>query len=67
MKRQKRNHALRAFARGYQAGVDGKSRGTCPHDSGDSRHSWLNGWREGRQDHWNGLNTLAQVQKIVNF
>ena len=67
MKRQKRNHSMRAYPRGYQAGVDGKSRSACPHESGEARQLWLAGWREGRQDHWSGLNTLAQVQKIVNL
>ncbi|TVZ39436.1 ribosome modulation factor [Alteromonadaceae bacterium 2753L.S.0a.02] len=67
MRRQKRTSPVRAFSRGYRVGVAGKSKGLCPHTTGDARHEWLTGWREGREDHWNGFNTLAQVQKIQNF
>ncbi len=67
MKRQKRASTEKALARGYQAGISGKSRNLCPHDSGEARHLWLSGWREGREDHWNGYNTLAQVQRLQSF
>lgn len=67
MKRQKRNTADRAFGKGYQAGVLGRSRSLCPYDIGPARHEWLNGWREGREDHWNGFNRAAQAQKLSNF
>jgi len=68
MKRQKRNPSAKAFSRGYMAGVAGRSRSLCPHaNDGDARHEWLTGWREGREDHWNGFNTLAQVQKLQNY
>ncbi|WP_188151433.1 ribosome modulation factor [Teredinibacter waterburyi] len=67
MKSQKRSHSERAFARGYRAAVTGKSRTLCPHVNGDARQEWLTGWREGREDHWNGFNTLAQVQKLQNM
>jgi len=67
MKRQKRNCIDRALTRGYQAGMTGKSRSICPHDNGEARHMWLSGWRTGREDHWNGYNTLAQVQKLSNM
>lgn len=67
MKRQKRTGTDRAHIRGYQAGANGKSRSICPHETGEARHMWLSGWREGREDHWDGYNTLAQVQKLSNF
>ena len=67
MKRQKRNQPERAFNRGYQAGADGRSRNLCPHDTGETRQNWLNGWREGREDHWNGYNRCAQAHKITNL
>ncbi|WP_185230354.1 ribosome modulation factor [Teredinibacter franksiae] len=67
MKRQKRAHSERAFARGYMAGTTGRSRSLCPHGTGEARHVWLSGWREGREDHWNGFNTLAQVQKLQSY
>ncbi len=67
MKRQKRDQTERAFVKGYQAGIDGRSKSLCPHESGLSRQQWLNGWRESRTDQWDGYNRLAQVQKITNF
>lgn len=67
MKRQKRNLIERAFVKGYSAGVEGRSRSLCPHDAGVARQTWINGWREGREDIWNGYNRAAQAQKISNF
>jgi len=67
MKRQKRDQAERAFTKGYQAGIDGRSRSLCPHESGTARQQWLNGWRESRVDQWDGLNRMAQVQKLSNM
>jgi ribosome modulation factor len=67
MKRQKRDQTERAFTKGYQAGIDGRSRSLCPHDSGTARQQWLNGWRESRVDQWDGLNRMAQVQKLSNI
>lgn len=67
MKRQKRNQIERAFSKGYQAGIDGRSRSLCPHDNGNTRQNWLTGWREGREDHWNGFNRAAAAQKISNL
>lgn len=67
MKRQKRNQTDRAFSKGYQVGVEGRSRTLCPHGGGNNRQEWLNGWREGREDHWNGYNRAAQAQKISSL
>ena len=67
MKRQKRAITEKALSRGYKAGMSGKSRNLCPHESGEARHLWLSGWREGREDHWNGYNTLAQVQRLQSL
>ncbi len=67
MKRQKRNGTDRALSRGYQAGIAGKSRTLCPHEAGEARHLWISGWREGREDHWDGFNSLAQAQKLSNM
>ncbi|MBD1389663.1 ribosome modulation factor [Neiella sp. HB171785] len=55
MKRQKRNRLHRAQARGYQAGVLGRSRENCPYQSLDSRSSWLLGWREAMTERADGL------------
>jgi len=67
MKRQKRDPAERAFIKGYQAGIDGRSRSICPHEASDARQQWLNGWRESRTDQWDGLNRMAQIQKLTNL
>ncbi|MGD8177128.1 ribosome modulation factor [Marinimicrobium sp. ARAG 43.8] len=67
MKRQKRDPSARAFGKGYQAGIAGRSRSFCPHGDGDARQQWLSGWREARTDHWDGLNLAAHVQKLNNF
>ena len=67
MKRQKRNQSERAYSRGYLSGIEGRSKTLCPHDYGSIRQNWLNGWREGREDHWNGFNRAAQAQKMSNM
>jgi ribosome modulation factor len=67
MKRQKRDQTERAFVKGYQAGIDGRSKSLCPHETGQARQQWLNGWRESRMDQWDGYSRLAQVQKINNI
>ena len=67
MKSQKRTANDRAFPRGYQTGVSGKSRSLCPFSSGDPREFWMSGWREGREDLWNGFNGKAQAQKLSSF
>lgn len=67
MKRQKRNQTERAFSKGYQAGIAGRSRSICPHETGMARQEWLSGWREARTDQWDGYNVMAQVQKLNNL
>ena len=67
MKRQKRNPSERAFSKGYVAGFEGRSRSMCPHETLKIRYDWLNGWREGRKDQWNGFNRFASTQKLSNF
>lgn len=67
MKRQKRNPSERAYSKGYIAGFDGRSRSACPHEVEKTRYEWLNGWREGRQDQWSGLNKFASAQKLSNM
>lgn len=64
MKRKKRDSSARAFSRGYLAGAAGKSRSICPHTSGEVRQDWLTGWREGREDHWAGYNTMAHAHRL---
>ncbi|MRI35251.1 ribosome modulation factor [Endozoicomonas sp. OPT23] len=55
MRRQKRDMTDRAFTKGYQIGVSGRSRDICPHTEPHLRQAWLTGWREGRVDNWNGM------------
>ncbi|MDP2514267.1 ribosome modulation factor [Photobacterium damselae subsp. piscicida] len=55
MKRQKRDCLERAQARGYQAGLNGRSSETCPYQGVDARTNWLGGWREAREDLQQGL------------
>ena len=55
MRRLKRDPLERAFLRGYQYGINGKSRELCPFTLPSVRQAWLNGWREGRGDNWDGL------------
>lgn len=64
MKRHKRNMSDRAYQRGYQAGLKGKSQDQCPHETGDSRLEWVTGWREGRVDNWEGYTGIASVHKM---
>ncbi len=61
MRRQKRDKQDRAFARGYQLGVHGKSKELCPYQEADTRQSWLSGWRTGREDNWDGFIGTAGV------
>jgi ribosome modulation factor len=64
MKRQKRDMNTRAYDRGYQAGVTGRSSEQCPHAEAEQRQNWMSGWREGRSDHWDGLTGVSGVHKI---
>ncbi len=64
MRRQKRDIDQRAFKKGYQAGVSGKSKSLCPNTSDSVQQNWLNGWREGREDNWDGLTGVSGIHKI---
>lgn len=52
MKRHKRDRSDRAFSRGYQAGLDGRSREACPFLESNLRQQWLHGWRNAREHGW---------------
>ncbi len=67
MKRQKRRTSVRAYSKGYESGLSGRSKSGCPHESGVNRDQWMVGWREGREDHWNGFSGAAGAQKLVNM
>jgi ribosome modulation factor len=67
MKTQKRSQIDRALTKGYQAGASGKSWSNCPYEVGSARESWMAGWREGREDNWNGFGPAAQAQRLSNM
>ena len=64
MKRQKRDRTDRAFTKGYQTGVSGRSKDICPHEEPQLRQSWLSGWREGRTDNWEGIVGVSGVHRV---
>lgn len=64
MRRLKRDPMERAFQRGYQHGIVGKSRDLCPFTQDAVRQAWLNGWREGRSDQWDGYVGTAGLQRV---
>lgn len=63
MRRQKRDMTDRAFQKGYQAGFSGRNKESCPHHQEALRQQWMSGWREGRNDHWDGYSDAAAIQK----
>ena len=67
MKRQKRDRDTRAYTRGYQAGLQGKSQDICPFGSTTPRFNWISGWREGRVDHLNGYVGIASVHNLKDI
>lgn len=67
MKRQKRSRVTRAYTRGYQAGREGRPQDLCPFGSFEARTSWINGWREGRMDHHQGMTGVAGIQNLKDI
>lgn len=67
MRRVKRDRSHRAYTRGYQAGVQGRSRDLCPYTETNHRQFWMAGWRDGRSDHWAGFSTVSGATKVVNM
>jgi ribosome modulation factor len=65
MRRQKRQKSNRAFTRGYQSGIHGKSKDLCPFHDESSRQAWLSGWRTGREDNWDGYVGTAGVCRVT--
>ena len=55
MKRQKRDKLSRAHAKGYQAGISGRSKENCPYQASEIRSQWLGGWRAAIEDRSIGL------------
>lgn len=65
MRRQKRDKATRAYTRGYQAGVDGRSKSLCPYNDLSTRQYWLSGWRDGREDNWTLYAGASSTSKVA--
>lgn len=55
MKRQKRDKLSRAHAKGYQAGITGRTKENCPFQAVEARSQWLGGWRAAMEDKSLGL------------
>ncbi|MFM2478770.1 ribosome modulation factor [Celerinatantimonas sp. MCCC 1A17872] len=54
MKRQKRDRLERARAKGYQAGLAGRSKEACPYMQADTRGYWFGGWRDASEEQSGG-------------
>ena len=67
MKRSKRNRIKRAFEKGYQLGLAGRSKENCPFLTGLARIKWLEGWKEGRNDWREGLTDALTCYKLSGF
>lgn len=65
MKTHKRDTSVRAFKKGYQAGLLGKPKDACPISHEPERQEWLTGWREGRKDNWDGLTGVSGISKMT--
>lgn len=61
MRRQKRDRSSSLFSRGFHAGINGKSQSDCPVQSTQLRSYWMNGWREGREAHWDGMSGVSAI------
>ncbi|WP_417585211.1 ribosome modulation factor [Nitrincola sp.] len=62
MRTQKRDRSSTLHNRGFMAGLTGRSREECPVQIADLRSHWMNGWREGREAHWNGMSGVSAIQ-----
>lgn len=65
MRRQKRDLSQRAYKRGYQAGVGGRSKDACPAGTESLRQQWMSGWRDGRVDNWDGFKGVSGIHKVA--
>lgn len=59
MKKHKRDVHRRAYLKGYQAGISGRSKDESPVGQ---RVDWLAGWRDGRADFWDGRIGVSGIQ-----
>ena len=66
MRSQKRDKSSRAYIRGHTIGLLGRSKELCPYPESSTRQDWLNGWRDGRADQWEGLTGVSGIHKMAN-
>ena len=62
-KRHKRDRSARAWSKGYQAGLIGRSQEQCPHEAELARSQWLDGWAAGHSDHETGTVAIGGMHK----
>lgn len=62
MRKQKRDRSNTLYNRGFNAGLEGKSKEDCPVQNTDMRSYWMSGWREGREAHWSGMSGVSAIQ-----
>lgn len=49
----------RAYKLGYNQGIKGHNKETCPYFETDKRAQWLGGWRDGHVDYVAGYRTAS--------
>lgn len=64
MKRQKRERDELLFARGFKAGLTGRSLDTCPYQDINLRQHWMAGWRDGRVNEREGYSGVAALHLV---
>jgi ribosome modulation factor len=68
VKKHKRDLEHRSFVKGYQAAVQGRSLAGTPYqENSPMAFHWSRGWREGREDYWNGFNQYSFQQKAASL
>jgi ribosome modulation factor len=68
VKKHKRDQEHRSFVRGYQAATQGRSLAVIPYQENTTMaYHWARGWREGREDYWNGFNQASFQQKAASL
>ncbi|MES2663583.1 MAG: ribosome modulation factor [Pseudomonadota bacterium] len=60
-KRVKRSPENRAYQKGYLTGIGHRSKELCPFVLGERREHWVQGWRAGRADLWDGLTGISNL------
>jgi|TARA_B110000967_G_scaffold12686_1_gene12321 ribosome modulation factor len=68
VKKHKRDLEHRSYVKGYQAAVQGRTLAAIPYQENSiMAFHWSRGWREGKEDYWNGFNQRSFQQKAANL